>query len=66
MKNKKINYFRYLIILLDKHIFFNMIRTFYLFLKSLFFSTGITFSGWGMITYTNLPWQKTLNKESKE
>ena len=66
MKNKKIGYFKYFIILLDKYVFFNLIKTFYLFLKSYFFSTGITFNGWGMITYTNLPWQNTKNKESIE
>jgi hypothetical protein len=64
IKNK--NYLKYFIILLDKYIFFNLIKTFHSFLRSYFFSAGITFNGWGMITYTNLPWQNTVNKNSIE
>ncbi len=64
MQNKKISYLKKIIILLDKYIFFNLIKTFYLFLKSYFFSGGITFNGWGMITYTNPPWKDTKNVDS--
>ncbi len=64
MQNKKRNYLKSLIILIDKYIFFNLIKTFYLFLKYHFFSNGITFNGWGMITYTNLPWKDTKNEDS--
>ena len=66
MKKKNINYFKEIIIILDKYIFFNLIKTIYLSLKSFFISSGMTFNGWGMTTYTNLPWQDTKNKDSIE
>jgi len=66
MKKKNSNYFKEIIIILDKYIFFNLIKTIYLYLKSFFISSGMTFNGWGMTTYTNLPWQDTKNKDSIE
>ena len=56
--------FKLIILLLDKYIFFNFIKTCYLYLKSFFISSDITFNGWGMTTSTHLPWQETQNKES--
>ena len=66
MKKKNNNFLKKIIILLDKYIFFSLIKTIYLHLKSFFISSGMTFNGWGMITYTNLPWQDTKNQESVE
>ncbi len=63
---KKNNQIKQIIILLDKYIFFNLIKTIYLYLKSFFISSGMTFNGWGMTTYTNLPWHETNNQESLE
>jgi len=66
MKKKNSNYFKEIIIILDKYIFFNLIKTIYLSLKSFFISSGMTFNGWGMTTYTNLPWKDKKNKDSIE
>ena len=63
-KNSLKNNLKLIILLLDKYIFFNFIKTCYLYLKSFFISSDITFNGWGMTTSTHLPWQETQNKES--
>ena len=61
---KKKNYFRKIIILIDKYFLFGLIKIIHSFIKPLFYPSNMSFNGWGMITTTNLPWENTSNIDS--
>ena len=61
---KKKNYFRKIVILIDKYSLFGLIKIVHSFLRPLFYPTNISFNGWGMIATTNLPWKNTSNIDS--